>query len=62
MLGCHDEPDADIAPADRVLYALRDVTAHRGENSADFRVHHEQETGGGDSRLVLDVKCGTGRS
>ena len=52
---------ADIAPADKKLYALRDVTGTDREPTAHRLVNHEQEIGEGTDALVLDVKVGRGR-
>jgi thymidine phosphorylase len=51
---------SEIAPADRK--ALRAARRHRNGRKplSDLRLHHEQEDGGGNRRLVLDVKTGCG--
>ena len=36
---------AEIAPADKKLYALARRYRHRGKPLPDLRVHHEQEAG-----------------
>ena len=47
----------EVAPADRNLYALRDVTAHGREHSPDLGVDHEQE----DRRRRRRASCSTSR-
>jgi len=39
-----DRADAEIAPADKIIYALRDVTSDCREYWPHLRVHYEQET------------------
>ena len=52
-----------IVPADRLLYALRDVTAHGRVRRADRRQHHGQEGGERDvGRWCSTSRWGGGRS
>ena len=52
---------AHITPADKKLYALRDVTATVDSFRTDSLKHHEQKTGSRQRHaIVLDVKVGDG--
>ncbi|MCX7799580.1 MAG: thymidine phosphorylase [Fimbriimonadales bacterium] len=55
---CGQTPD--LAPADGVLYALRDVTATVGSVPLIVSSILSKKLAGGSPRVLLDVKCGSG--
>ncbi|MEJ5171474.1 MAG: thymidine phosphorylase [Fimbriimonadales bacterium] len=55
---CGQSPD--LAPADGVLYVLRDVTATVGSVPLIVSSILSKKLAGGSPRVLLDVKCGSG--